>query len=243
MFPSGSDIHCEWGEKGVEALRGSADAIVIVDILSFSTAVEIATARGAVVIPYRWKDDSARSLAERAGAELAGPRGAGSWSLSPASLESAFPGLKLVLPSPNGSTLSLATGGVPTFAASLRNAEAAAQAARACGRSVAVIPAGERWRGGSLRPALEDWLGAGAVIEHLGESLSAEAWAAREAFRAARPQLRELLFGSVSGSELAAKGYARDVDLAAELLVSGCVPRLQDGIYLDVSVRSAAERP
>lgn len=35
------------------------------------------------------------------------------------------------------------------------------------GRTVAVIPAGERWADGSLRPAIEDLLGAGAFIREL----------------------------------------------------------------------------
>ena len=40
---SGFDVRCEWGENGVRRLAHGADAVIIVDALSFSTRVEIAT--------------------------------------------------------------------------------------------------------------------------------------------------------------------------------------------------------
>ena len=84
------------------------------------------------------------------------------YSLSPHSLLAIPPGTRLVLPSPNGSTLSLTTGATPTFAGCLRNARAVAEAAHRIGPRVAVIAAGERWRDdGSLRPCFEDQAGAG----------------------------------------------------------------------------------
>ena len=35
-----ASVGSEWGIAGIEALRGQASVIVIVDVLSFSTAVE-----------------------------------------------------------------------------------------------------------------------------------------------------------------------------------------------------------
>ena len=56
------DIRCEWGERGVLELSRTSDVVIIVDVLSFSTCVDIATARGAAVYPYLWKDKRARAL-------------------------------------------------------------------------------------------------------------------------------------------------------------------------------------
>ena len=209
------EIRCEWAQDGLREL--SADVIVLVDVLSFATAVEVATARGARVIP--------------ADGPPPAPRGQG-YSLSPASLREVPSGMRLVLPSPNGSALALAAlerGAV--LAACLRNAGAAAQAAARIGRTVAVIPAGERWRGGGLRPCFEDWVGAGAVIAGLAGGKSPEARAAEAAFLAARAELPRLLRECGSGKELIGRGFAEDVEMAAQLDVSANVPRLIDGAF------------
>jgi transposase InsO family protein len=55
--------------------------------------VDIALAKGASVLPYRWKDDSSKRFAAEKGAVLADGRSAGSeYTLSPASLRSIPPG-------------------------------------------------------------------------------------------------------------------------------------------------------
>ena len=117
------EIRCEWGENGVARLAPISDVVIIVDVLSFSTCVDIAVGRGAVVYPYRWKDASrAREYADSIGAELAGSRSSESrYSLSPLSMLDSSAGTKLVLPSPNGSNLTLSTGKAVTLAGCLRN--------------------------------------------------------------------------------------------------------------------------
>ena len=129
---------------GVLQLAPISDVIIIVDVLSFSTCIEIANSRGAIAYPHQWKDDSAVVYANSIGAILAGTRGISRYSLSPASLLSIAKGTKLVLPSPNGSSLSLATATVPTLTGCLRNCEAVAIAAMDYGKKIAVIPAGEQ---------------------------------------------------------------------------------------------------
>lgn len=234
---SGFDIRCEWGENGVRHLAPGADAVIIVDVLSFSTCVEIATSRGAVVFPYRWKDESAAAFTASVNAELAGARRAGDgYSLSPASLINISAGTRLALPSPNGSALSLATGTTPTLTACLRNCRAVATAATKYGRRVAVIPAGERWEDGSLRPAFEDWAGAGAVISHLKGSLAPEAGAALSAYLSVKPYFKHALKQCGSGRELIERGFEEDVEIASEFDVSGCAPTLVDSAYLDQTI-------
>jgi 2-phosphosulfolactate phosphatase len=204
---------------------------VIVDVLSFSTAVEVAVARGARVVPWRWRDATGVQYARAQGALLAGPRGSG-YSLSPVSLRALPPGATLVLPSPNGAELSLGRPGVAVLAGCLRNAHAVARAAAALGPRVAVIPAGERWPDDSLRLCFEDQVGAGAILRRLPGSASPEARAAIAAFEAAAGDLEAQLLDCVSGRELAERGYAEDVALAAELDASPCVPRLEGGAYV-----------
>jgi len=226
------DIRCEWGERGVSLLAPASDVVVIVDVLSFSTCVEVATANGAVVFPYRWNDSSSASFTESIGAVLAGRRGApGQFSLSPTSLTTITAGTKLVLPSPNGATLSFASGQTPTLCGCLRNCRAIAAHASRIGRRIAVIPAGERWDGGSLRPAVEDWIGAGAIIKFLTGSRSPESEAAVAAFKAAASRLLGHLRTCASGIELIERGFDADVVMAADLNVNKTVPVLKNGAY------------
>lgn len=210
--------------------------LVIVDVLSFSTAVNVAVSQGAVIYPFSYGDQGAAQVAaDQVGALLAKPRrtGGGQLSLSPASLRTIPYGTKLMLPSPNGSRLSLAAGGKPVVAGCLRNAGAAARLARKMAGNglIGVIPAGERWPDGSLRPAIEDLLGAGAIVQHLDMPCSPEAQVARNAFRSSGDELALLVRGSVSGQELAGRGYTIDVDVALELGVSDCAPLLSEGAY------------
>ena len=227
------DIRCEWGAAGVAALAPIGDAVAIVDVLSFSTAVEIAVGRGATVYPVRWQDERAADFARERGALLANPyrHAPDGYSLSPTSLLQIPSGTALVLPSPNGATLSLATGATPTIAGCLRNAEAVARALRQRGPRVAVIPAGERWPDGSLRLALEDLLGAGAIIHRLPGTRSPEATAAEALFLRFQDSLAMLLRECSSGRELIERGFVNDVELATALDVSACAPMLADGAY------------
>jgi 2-phosphosulfolactate phosphatase len=221
------DLRCEWGMQGLLALAPASDAIVIVDVLSFSTAVDIAISNGACVLPCRWKDDSAARFAREKGALLASDRTAtGQYSLSPASLRSIPAETRLVLPSPNGSTLALSASGVPVFAACLRNAPAVAKRAAACGSRITVIPAGERWDDDTLRPCVEDLIGAGAVLAELAGTPSPEAELAVSSFARFRRTLHDALSRCGSGKELIQRGYAKDVELAAEYAVSSAAPVL-----------------
>lgn len=71
------EIRCEWGEQGIASLAPISDVVIIVDILSLSTCVDIAVSQAATVFPYRWKDGSAVHFAASVGAELAGEKRGG----------------------------------------------------------------------------------------------------------------------------------------------------------------------
>ena len=229
---SGFDDRCEWGKQGVLQLAKTSDLYILVDVLSFSTCVEIATNRGATVFPYQWRDETVRDFAQAMNAELAEKRGVGRYSLSPASLLKISCGTRLVLPSPNGATLSLATGNVPTLAECLRNCRAVALAAMRYSHSITVVPAGERWMDGSLRPAFEDLIGAGAIIAHLQGQLSPEAQAAVAIYQSVQSNVSDLIRNCSSGRELIEKGFDRDVELATEINISNCVPKLLNNAYI-----------
>ena len=224
-------LRFEWGPQGVAQLASISDAVVIVDMLTFSTAVAVAAARDVTVFPHRWGDDTAAAYAHSVHALLAGPRGESAYSLSPRSLMSLPAGGRIVLPSPNGATLSLATGGTPTFAGCLRNARFVAAAARACGPRVAVIACGERWPDGGLRPSLEDQIGAGAVLACLDGAPSPEAAAAIAVYESASSRLHEALRSTTSGKQLIGWGFADDVVVAAAPNSDEVAPRLQDGAF------------
>jgi 2-phosphosulfolactate phosphatase len=225
------DVRCEWGERGIAALREGSDVFVIVDVLSFSTCVDVAVGRGATIYPYRWRDESAAEYAASHSATLASAvreYKEGFYSLAPSSLLSIPKGTRLVLPSPNGSTLTLTTGGAPTFVGCLRNAGAVAAAASRAGKRISVIAAGERWQDGSIRFAIEDLLGAGAIIHHLGGNRSPEALAAEAVFLRSANELPAVLKSCSSGRELIERGYEDDIALAAALDVSDRAPLLRD---------------
>ena len=228
-------VRCEWGLRGVEILAPISDVVVIVDVLSFTTCVDVAVSRGATVYPYHFKDDRAKDYASAKDALLAGSRTdpESKYSLSPVSLLEIPPGARIVLPSPNGSTLTLATGHTPTLAGCLRNCRAVAQCARQLGENIAVIPCGERWEDHSLRPAIEDLIGAGAIIHFLDGEKSPEAQVAQTAFEQTSDDLDRVIFASSSGKELSTRGFAKDVEHAVQLDVSQSAPLLQNEAYTD----------
>lgn len=209
------DTRLEWGSNAIEHMAGDVDCVIIVDVMSFSTCVSVATRRGAKVYPYQWKDDSAQEYAGKLGAVTASHTrrfDGGGYSLSPLSLASIPAQTKLVLPSPNGSSLAVKArdSGAAVFCACLRNLKATAIACAAY-RNILVVPSGEKWPDGNLRPALEDWLTAGGIIAQLSEkNPSPEALAAAASFRALPATV---LRQCSSARELIERGFAADVDL------------------------------
>jgi 2-phosphosulfolactate phosphatase len=230
---SGFDVRVAWGPAGIGALAAGVSAVVLVDILRFTTALDVATACGAAVQPAPWPFDAA---GVDDGVEVADGSGPRALSLSPGSLAGVGPGQRIVLPSANGahcSSLATATGRT-VAGACLRNAASVGAWLLHRDGPVGVIACGERWPDGSLRPAVEDLIGAGAVVAVLARtrSCSPEAAAARVAFEAAAGDLATVLADCASGRELRARGLGDDITWAAASGVSDAVPVLgDDGAY------------
>ena len=156
--------------------------------------------------------------------------------------------------SSNGAAVVTAASDAETvLVGGLRNASAVARAVMAIQdrrqqrTSVAVIAAGELTPDGGLRFAIEDQLGAGAIIAALGDlgidHTSPEAAVAAESARGLRRALRHLLSASGSGRELV-DGVASTARMeasgivpattaaAAELDAVDVVPVLRDGRFV-----------
>lgn len=153
----------------------------------------------------------------------------------------------------NGAAVAAAAEGATVLLGSVRNAGAVARAIaveqerRQARTSVAVIAAGELDSAGGLRFAVEDHLGAGAVIAALTDlgidHTAPDAAVAAEGFRALRRALRHILSASGSAREIADGVPATDrmtaagltpttAADAAELDAIDAVPVLRDGVFV-----------
>lgn len=235
-------VRFEWGIEGATAVSNEGAALVVVDVLSFSTAATIAVAKGTAVYPHNWPSTEVEQSARRHGAAYAVRRrqvdDEHPWSLSPTHLMDAPHVDRLVLPSPNGSAIAAAAVAKVVLIGSLRNASAVGRWLQRNGygtveRPAVVVAAGERWPSGTLRPALEDLLGAGAIIATFDghHGLSPEADAARASWEAVADNPADTLKACSSGLELTAAGYESDVLLAADRDVESVVPLLAEGAF------------
>lgn len=207
-------VRLEWGVDGLARLAPS-DIVVVVDVLRFSTTVTDAISRGETVA----LDAAAQHVALDGAEAAAPPEGAR------VAAEAAASGALVLL----GGLLNAAA------VAALALAEQTRRGART---SIAVVAAGELAGDGpdaALRFAVEDQLGAGAVIDALGglgiDHTSPEAAAAGEAFRGLRGAVRHLLTASGSGRGLIDRGLRDDVLRAAQLDAVDVAPVLRDGVF------------
>jgi 2-phosphosulfolactate phosphatase len=251
----GAGVRFEWGLAGARAITPPGGVVVVVDVLSFTTSTTVAVGKGTAVYPHRWPDPDIDAFAAAHDAVRAARRHEVTsdhpWSLSPSHLLAAPAAARLVLPSPNGSTIAAAMdseGAGVVVAGCLRNATAVAgwlagQGLGSRERPVAVVAAGEKWPTGELRPAIEDLLGAGAIIEALGlsdssspEVFSPEAEAAAAVWRAQRHHLADTLQRSSTGRQLTEGGHAPDIVVAAQFDAQDTVPVIVDGAFLNSSL-------
>lgn len=218
---SSYQVRLDWGTQGLARLA-PADVVIVVDVLRFSSTLADAVATGrriALTDALSWSTN---------GAAVA----------SVASAASAPAG-------PDARPATVLVGGIRNAAATAR-AVMSVQERQGARASVSIVAAGELASTGELRFAVEDQLGAGAIIAALCDlgidHSSPEAAAAAEAFRALRPGLRHMLSGSGSGRELV-DGVASTARMeaagvrpattaeAAELDAVDTVPVLCGGVF------------
>jgi len=232
-----------WGPSAAAQAAAAGDIIAIVDTLSFSTATAAAAAAGGLIYPCRSYDDAV-AMAARVKASPAVRRSdvpaRGRFSLSPLTYRGLQPGERVVLPSVNGGvcTRAAVSGGHIVLGA-LVNAAAVAAAVGELRRGkptcgVTMVACGEREEGAPdlpIRFAVEDMLGAGAIIAGLDCHKSPSARAAEAAFIHLRDHLEWALGESVSGRELIAQGFGGDVHFAAQLNEIEAAPILRGDHY------------
>ncbi len=215
--------------------------VVVIDVLRASTTILAALEhRARAVIPVTAPGEAGRlaSTMDPDAVRLGGERDAlpipeYHFGNSPLEMtEEAIGGRTLVLSTTNGSALFAATSGATTVVAGcLRNATAAADAARAANADTVLLCAG--WRG---RACLEDTLCAGFLLDRLWNGVCPDDAddAARLAFtvyRAERHDLARALGLSLHGRRLTELGHADDIAYCAAVDASPFVPRF-DGTRL-----------
>ena len=223
-FPIACQHHVCWGQDGLTYYGAFFKAIVIVDVLSFCTTLDLALSKGSSIIPTKIEhEDELLALSKHHHAILAKKRTEEGVTLSPSSMQYVESNQTILLPSPNGSTLGdiASQFGKPVFAGCFRNSQALAHALNVKGYfPILFVAAGERYPNKGLRPSIEDYWGVGSILARLHGAKTLEADYAMHSYLAASKDLKNNLIACESGLELVLKNFRQDVELAAELDIS-----------------------
>ncbi|TCO50731.1 2-phosphosulfolactate phosphatase [Actinocrispum wychmicini] len=224
----GFGVRLEWGLDGVEALAPHCTVLIIVDVLCFTTSLDMIVGQGGRINLRPFSPQATTGLRR------------------PSALRSVQPGDEITMTSPNGGRLcEHAAQWTKVMAGCLRNAAAVADKAidLADRGPIGIVPAGEQWgvnmfegrTEGRMRVAIEDYLGAGALVSELlalgYNPASPEAALAATTYRTAEPYLGDLLGGCGSGLELGERGLSEDIALAGQTNVSKAAPHLVNGVF------------
>jgi len=241
-----SEYSCrlEWGRRGAEAAARRGDIVVVVDTLSFSTCAITALAYDGIIYPCA-TDEDPQAFANRVDAQVAVHRTQASsshpFSLSPLTYIDMKPNTKVVLSSLNGATCSRLAHQVPyVIVGALLNAKAVGEAVSTwvseTNHAVTVLACGERWtephEDGPLRFAVEDYLGAGAILSQMSLDKSPEAQVCQAAFESVEQQIEYIIWACGGAIELRERGFEGDVIHAAKFNLFDVVPLLKDGKFI-----------
>jgi 2-phosphosulfolactate phosphatase len=244
----------DWGWSGVRQAATRGDIVVVVDTLSFSTTAVTAVQHGGIIYPCASQEQATR-VAQQVGGELAVMRkevpARGRFSLSPTTFLALERGCKIAIASPNGATCCGYGARAPyLFVGTLVNARAVAAALSQLleqepDLNTTIIACGERWsipaEDGPLRFAIEDYLGAGAILSYLNQETTPEATVCRGAFLQASGDIDALLWDCASGRELRSIGFEEDVRHAAHLNAYETVPILQQDHLIPFTIGATGQ--
>ncbi|MDQ0270432.1 2-phosphosulfolactate phosphatase [Cytobacillus purgationiresistens] len=242
------EVRVEWGRRGARDAASRGDIVIIVDVLSFSSTVISALRYGSIIYPFPPNLDG-RGYANKVGANYILGRAEatkiGNPTLSPGTFNHGHSNKKYVLSSLNGAFCTWVASKVPALLiGSLINASSVASVANQLRiktkANITVIPCGEQWSDArenedALRPSIEDYLGAGAILSYLNGKKSPEVEVCIGAFKHSKQKLNELVWECGSGRELRERGFAEDVKYCSHLNVDQTVPILNKDHFVTVS--------
>ncbi|MGV3489165.1 MAG: 2-phosphosulfolactate phosphatase [Tuberibacillus sp.] len=240
------ECRLEWGRRGAREAAERGDIVIVVDVLSFSSTVVSALNCGAIIYPYP-PNLNGKDFAKEIGAEYILGRAEASKkglpTLSPVTFSQNHANKRYVLTSLNGAFCTWIASKVPALLiGSLLNASAVARIANQVSAKtktpITVIPCGEQWNNimeneDALRPSVEDYLGAGAILSYLQGEKSPEAEVCMNAFLHSKDNWNHLIWECGSGRELREKGFEEDVRHCSRLNVYDTVPLLKSNHFVD----------
>jgi len=241
-------VKLDWNIEGLQFALKEKNIIVIVDTLRFSSAVTTAIANGFTIYPVS-NEEKGKEFAKSIGAEMSGRSEIAKYSLSPQSFLKTSDNKKVVLYSPNGARCAeLIKGKDIAYIGCLLNAKAVGKQvtkiSKKTNRNVTIIAAGEK-RGIELGErieyfkdkkgfqkvfAVEDYLGAGAIISYINLPKTPEAEVCELAFNSSKNKLEKLLLESFSGKYLVQTKRKGDVEWSTQLNYYNVVPIVREGI-------------
>ena len=230
----------DWGTRGVLEASKRGDIIILVDILSFSSAVTSAVHHGVIIYPFTGIGDI-NEFGEKINADVClldrmKARELNLPSLSITSFNESHKDKKYVVSSINGATcVSVAGENDYIFLGCLLNSTAVAKTANQVQEekllNITVIASGERWSSlgnepKELRPNIEDYLGAGAILELLNGTKSPEAKVCISSYQNSKKEIVELIKDSSTGREVINMGFPEDVEFSSQVGLFNEVPIL-----------------
>ena len=209
------DIHCCWGFKLADDLVLQYDVCIIVDVLSFSTSLDLLINVKENTQNMPVADDFIHHLTPQ----------------------------KLNIPSPVGLPIQLNLHQKPVLVGCLRNARAVAKVARMLGNAVLLIPVGDKLSEEEFKTCSEDFIATGAIISYMKGARSAESEAALDVYNSSKGNIEEMVKLSSSARQMMLNGFLLEVDQACQFNRSKNVPLLEEGALINLAVPEYSNTP